>query len=120
MKKIIIRNLIEIDAAGKAVGRVAAQIAKILQGKNKAAYVPNLDEGDKILLKNASKVLFTGRKLEQKDYKHHSMYPGGLKVRSMKKVFDKNPAEVMRHAVYGMLPKNRRRDEFMKRLTIEV
>lgn len=120
MPKSINRTTKEIDAAGKAIGRIATQVAKTLQGKDKAAYSPNLDEGDNVVIKNVSKVLFTGRKLEQKDYLRHSMYPGGLKVTSMKKIFSENPKKIMRDAIYGMLPKNRRRDEFMKRLTIEV
>ena len=120
MTQTIKRTTIEIDVTHKAVGRVAAQVAKILQGKNKASYEPRLDLGDWVLIKNMGKIKFTGRKLEQKDYKRHSLYPGGLKVTPMKKVFNENPAEVMRHAVSGMLPKNRRRNELMKRLTIEV
>ncbi len=114
------RNTIEIDATGKAVGRISTQIAMTLMGKHKATFEPHLDTGDKVLVKNVSKVIFTGRKFVQKDYRHHTMHPGGLKVVSMAKVFEKDPAEVMRHAVYGMLPKNRHRDDLMKRLTIEV
>lgn len=107
-----------IDATGHAVGRLATQITTLLRGKNKPTFSPNLDEGDCVLVSNAGKVKFTGMKLVQKDYFHHTLYPGGIKRTSMKKVFEQNPAEVLRRAVYGMLPKNKLRDEMMKRLTI--
>lgn len=108
----------EIDATGQAVGRVATQVAKMLLGKTDPTYTPNLDPNTQVTIKNASKVKFTGRKLEQKDYKHHTLHPGGLKTVAMKTVFRKDPTEVMRKAVYGMMTKNRRRDELMQRLTI--
>ena len=111
---------IEINAEGKAVGRVASEVAKMLQGKTDANFVPHLDPATKVVIKNAGKVIFTGRKLEQKDFKHHTMYPGGLKVKSMKKVFIEDPTLVMRKAVNGMLPKNRRREELLQRLIIEA
>jgi len=113
------RNNIEIDATGQAVGRVAARVAMILRGKNKASFVPRIDSGDFVVITNAKKFKFTGRKLVQKDYYHHSMHPGGLKIVSMKKVFDKDPAEVIRHAVWGMLPKNSLRIAMIKRLTVK-
>ena len=111
---------IEINAEGQAVGRVASEVAKALQGKTDPTFTPHLDPQVKVLVKNVGKVIFTGRKLEQKDYYHHTMHPGGLKIKTMKSVFVKDPAEVMRHAVAGMLPKNRRRDELMQRLMIEA
>ncbi len=111
---------IEINAEGRAVGRVASEVAKALQGKAEAGYTPHLDPAIKVVVLNAGKVIFTGRKLAQKDFRHHTMHPGGLKVKSMKSVFVKDPTEVMRHAVAGMLPKNRRRDEFMKRLSVKA
>lgn len=118
MKTNVLRKTIEIDAAGKAVGRVASQVAKSLLGKHKADYLPHNDSGDKVVVNNAGKVIFTGKKLVQKDYFHHSMHPGGIKQTSMKKVFDKDAREVMRKAVAGMLPKGPRRDSLMKRLTV--
>ena len=111
---------IEINAEGQAVGRVASAVAKALQGKTDPNFTPHLDPQVTVVVKNVSKVIFTGRKLEQKDYYHHTMHPGGLKIKTMKSVFVANPAEVMRHAVAGMLPKNRRRDELMQRLMIEA
>jgi len=114
------RQHIEIDAEGTAVGRVATQVAKALMGKNKPTYTPHVDAGDFVKVTNITKVKFTGRKLVQKDYYHHTLYPGGLKRTPMKHVFEDDPAEVLRRAVYGMLPKNKLRDEMMKRLTINV
>lgn len=110
----------EIDAAGESVGRVATRAAFVLMGKHSPAYEPRIDARHAVQIVNAGKVRFTGRKLVQKDYYHHTMYPGGIKRTPMQKVFDKNPADVMRRAVYGMLPKNNRREELMKRLTIRV
>ena len=120
MAQEINRKIVEIDATDQAVGRVATQVSMALQGKNKADYQQYLDGGDIVVVKNAGKVKFTGRKLAQKDYYHHTMYPGGLKTTSMKKVFERDPADVMKRAVFGMLPKNKVRDKMIKRLTINV
>lgn len=120
MTNEITRNKIEIDATGVAAGRVATQVAMALRGKNKPNFVPHIDSGDFVTVINAGQIKFTGRKLVQKDYYHHSMYPGGLKTVSLKKVFAKDPTEVIRKAVYGMLPKNKLREGMMKRLTIKV
>lgn len=111
---------IEINAEGQAVGRVASQVAKALQGKTDPNFTPHLDPQVSVVVLNAGKVIFTGRKFVQKDYRHHTMHPGGLKTKSMKSVFIKDPGEIMRHAVAGMLPKNRRRDEFMQRLIVKA
>ena len=92
----------------------------ILRGKNKPDFTPHIDSGDHVSVVNAGAVKFTGRKLVQKDYYHHTMYPGGIKRTPMKKVFDIDPTEVIRKAVYGMLPKNKLRDGMMKRLTIKA
>ncbi len=116
MKKI--KKTIEIDAAGQAVGRVASQIAMVLMGKHEPDYDRSLDTGDMVKVINASKVIFTGNKLVQKDYYHHSMHPGGIKRVPMQHVFVEDPAEVIRHAVNGMIPKNRQREDLMRRLTI--
>jgi len=90
-----------------------------LRGKHLASFVPNIDSGDFITIVNAGAVKFTGRKLVQKDYYHHSMHPGGLSRTPMKKIFDQDPTEVLRRAIYGMLPKNKLRPEMMKRLVIK-
>lgn len=113
------RTLHVIDATGKAPGRLGTEIAKFLMGKHKVSYTPEHDRGDKVLITNAAKVLFTGKKLEQMDYKHHSMYPGGLKSVLVSKVMRENPQEVIRHAVIKMLPKNKLRAGRMLRLKFE-
>jgi len=109
-----------IDAEGKAPGRIATEVAMILRGKNKPSFAPHIDAGDYVRVINAGKLNFTGLKLVQKDYYHHTMYPGGLKTTSMKKVFENDPADVVKRAVYGMLPKNKLRDGMFKRLTVEA
>jgi len=119
MTKEIKRQKHEIDATDQAVGRIATQVAMILRGKNKPDFTPHIDSGDYVNIINSDKVKFTGKKLVQKDYFHHTMYPGGLRRTPMKKIFDQNSGEVIRRAVYGMLPKNKLRDEMMKRLTIK-
>jgi len=118
MTKEIKRNQIKIDATDQAVGRVATQIAMALMGKNKPDFERHIDTGDFVVVNNASKVKFTGKKLVQKDYFRHTQYPGGLRRTPMKKVFDKDPCEVMKKAVYYMLPKNKLRKGMLKRLTI--
>ena len=109
-----------IDAEGKVLGRLSTQIAVLLRGKHKPTFAPHKDIGDFVIIKNVEKLKFTGKKLVQKDYRYHTLYPGGLKKTSMKKVFENNPTDVIKKAVYGMLPKNRLREEMMKRLTIKA
>lgn len=111
------RKIIEIDAAGMAPGRLATQIAVALMGKNKADYAPHVDAGDKVRVKNVELLRFTGKKLSQKLYRHHSNYPGGLKEVPAKKMMAERPQEVLRRAVIKMLPKNKLRDQRMIRLT---
>ncbi|MDD2656017.1 MAG: 50S ribosomal protein L13 [Patescibacteria group bacterium] len=114
------REKIEFDATDKAVGRVATQAAMALMGKNKPTFVRHIDTGDFVVVNHAKLVKFTGKKLVQKDYYFHSGHPGGLKITSMKKVFDADPTDVMRRAIYSMLPKNKLRDGMMKRLIIKA
>jgi large subunit ribosomal protein L13 len=115
----ITRQTHEIDASGRAPGRIATEVAMLLRGKNKADFTPHIDGGDFVTVVNAKEVVFTGKKLAQKDYYHHTMYPGGLRRTPMKKLFDEDPSEIIRRAVMGMLPKNKLRNEMMKRLTIK-
>ncbi len=117
--KKIFRKKHEIDAGGKTVGRTATRVVTLLMGKNKANYAPQIDAGDYVTVVNASKLKFTGKKLEQKDYYHHTQYPGGLRRTPMKKVFENKPEKVIEHAVFRMLPKNKLRKERMKRLTVK-
>jgi len=120
MAKEFTRETITIDASGMSVGRLAAEVAMKLMGKNKPTFERYVDTGDFVIVNNASQLKFTGRKLEQKDYYHHSQYPGGLKRTPMKKLFQENPADVVHRAVFGMLPKNKLRNGMIKRLTINA
>ena len=113
------RKIHKIDAEGKAVGRLASEIATLLIGKHRVDYVPHHDMGDFVEVSNAKAVNITGKKLEQKFYYSHSGFPGGLKTTQMKTLFGKNPSEVLRKSVSRMLPKNKLRNERMKRLVIK-
>ena len=108
-----------IDATDKVLGRLAVEIALLLRGKQKADFAPYKDIGDIVIVKNVAKLKFTGRKAKQKKYYRHSGYLGGLKEITLEKLFEKNPEEVLRKAVFGMLPKNKLRAGWMKNLTIE-
>ncbi|NQU77420.1 50S ribosomal protein L13 [Candidatus Falkowbacteria bacterium] len=110
------RKTHKIDATGQAVGRIATQAATFLRGKNKASFVPYLDMGDNVVVENADKLKFSGKKLDQKVYYHHTGYPGGLKTTKMK---DLKPEEIVKRAVWNMLPKNKLRDIMIKRLVIK-
>ena len=94
-----------IDAEGKTLGRLSAEIAKILRGKNKPIFTPNLDTGDNVVIVNAEKVKVTGKKMDQKIYFKHSDYPGGMRETTLREMLDKKPEEVITLAVKGMLPK---------------
>ncbi len=96
-----------VDATGKTLGRLSAQIARLLKGKHKPMYAPHLDTGDYIIVVNAAKVRVTGRKAKQKVYYRHSGYPGGLKQVTFEKMLSSQPTRVIEHAVRGMLPRNR-------------
>jgi large subunit ribosomal protein L13 len=108
-----------IDATGRALGRLATEIAVLLRGKNKPDFVPYLDMGDNVVVKNFDRLKFTGKKLAQKKYYRHSGYLGSLKETTLDKLLVKKPADVLKHAVMGMLPKNKLRAEMIKRLKIE-
>lgn len=108
-----------IDASGKVLGRLASKIAILLRGKHKPNFQPNQDMGDFVVIKNVNKIKITGKKLKNKKYYRHSGYPGGIKEISMEKLFDKNPARVLRMAVRGMLPNNKLSKKQIKRLKIE-
>lgn len=112
------RKVVEIDAAGKPVGRLATEIARVLIGKHKATYAPNVDGGDLVRVKNASKLVMTGNKIEQKNYYSFSGYPGGLKTRKAKDIMAKDPGSILKSAVDRMLPKNTLRTRRLKRLTV--
>lgn len=108
-----------IDAQGQMLGRLASQIAHILQGKNNPAYQPNRSGGTAVVVKNVSKVKVSGKKYSDKIYYKHTGYMGHLKKRTYSQVFEKDPAKVLEMAVYNMLPKNRLRKDRMRKLVIE-
>ncbi|MBR5590569.1 MAG: 50S ribosomal protein L13 [Anaerotignum sp.] len=102
----IVKKWYVIDAEGVTLGRLASEVATILRGKNKPQYAPNVDMGDYVIIVNAEKVAVTGKKLEQKMYRRHSGWVGGLKEVRMDKMLATHPERVLEHAVKGMLPKN--------------
>jgi len=115
------RKLHKFDATGKAVGRLAAEIAILLRGKNKPEFEPSIDGGDIVEVSNISKVKFTGKKLDQKEYYSYSGYPGGLKTTRMMNLKNKGTvgfAEILKRAVREMLPPVKFRDAMLKRLII--
>jgi len=113
------RDTHTIDATGKVLGRLASEIAVLLRGKHKPDFVPYKDMGDFVIVKNVEKLKITGKKLEEKKYFRHSGYLGGAKFIPLKKLFKEKPAEVLKKAVYGMLPKTKLRAKMIKRLKIE-
>ena len=109
-----------LDATGIPLGRLATKIADLLRGKTKPSFVPHQDQGDQVIVVNAKDVVLTGNKLEQKAYHHHTGYLGHLKTKTVKELMQSNPGEVIERAVTGMLPKNRLRAVWLKRLTIHA
>jgi len=105
-----------IDATNKVLGRLASEITILLRGKNKPDFAPYKDIGDFVVVKNVEKLKFTGKKIDQKKYYRHSGYLGGLREIPLKKLLKERPAEVLRKAVWGMLPKNKLRAKMIKRL----
>ena len=116
----ITRTVHTIDASGQVLGRLATRVAPLLMGKHKPSYAPHLDAGDSIVITNAARIVVTGKKSEQKVYKHYSGYQGGLKEVPFRRVKEKKPTEVVRKAVLNMLPHNRLRAPRMKRLKISA
>jgi large subunit ribosomal protein L13 len=117
------RNEIErkwwlIDADGKILGRLATEISILLQGKRNPEFVKFMDSGDFVVVINAEKVKVTGKKLEQKKYYSHSGYPGGIRERTLKELLEKNPEDVLRKAVRGMIPKNKLGRDIFKKLKV--
>ncbi len=107
-----------IDAAGRPLGRVATEAARLLRGKHKPEYTPHLDTGDHVIIINAGKVVLTGRKPEQKQFRRHSGYPGGLKSIDYTTLLEKKPERAVYMAVRGMLPHNRLGRAMLKKLRV--
>ena len=117
-KSEIERKWYIIDAGNKPLGRVATQAALILRGKHKPTYTPNLDTGDHVIIINCSKVVLTGKKIDQKIYRHHSGYIGGMKEISARQLLNKDPEQMMMRAVKGMLPHNSLGRQQLKKLRV--
>ena len=107
-----------VDAEGKHLGRLATEIVRVLRGKNKPQYTPHVDVGDFVVVVNADRVAVTGRKAQQRVYRRHSGYPGGMKETSYEQMLARKPTEVLRKAVYGMMPKTRLARKQFKKLKI--
>ena len=112
------RRWLLIDAADQVVGRLAVQIANILRGKHRPIYTPHVDTGEFVIVINAAKVRLTGRKEEQKLYRRHSGYPGGLTETSARKVRETRPQRMVEEAISGMLPKNKLGKQMYRKLQV--
>jgi large subunit ribosomal protein L13 len=107
-----------VDAAGKTVGRLATEVARVLSGKNNPQYTPFMDMGDHVIVINARQAIFKGSKNEQKVYRYHTLYPGGLRETSVKKMFETKPERILELAIKGMLPKNKLGKAMAKKLKV--
>lgn len=116
--KEIKRNWYLINAKDMVLGRLATKTATILRGKHKVDYTPNFDMGDFVVIINAAYIKLTGKKMEQKEYIHHTNYPGGIKSKILKDVFKSNPSEPLKRAIIGMIPDNHHKKTQIKRLKI--
>ena len=107
-----------IDAANKPLGRVASEAAKLLRGKHKPTYTPNIDNGDHVIILNCNDIVLTGHKLDQKIYRHHSAYIGGMKETTAREMLAKSPEKMMMLAIKGMLPKNSLGRQMLKKVRV--
>ena len=103
----VTRTWYVVDGTGLTLGRLSTVVASVLRGKNKPTYTPNVDCGDYVIVTNADKIVVTGNKLEKKNYFHHSQFPGGLRVRSMRTMKEKYTVEWVEKSIHGMLPHNK-------------
>ena len=117
-KSEIVSKWYILDASGKPLGRVATVAAKILRGKHKPTFTPNVDTGDHVIILNAKDVILTGKKLDQKIYRHHSGYIGGMKETTARTMLENKPEKAMLLAVKGMLPHNRLGRQMIKKVRI--
>jgi large subunit ribosomal protein L13 len=114
----VVRQWHLIDAEGRVLGRVATEAARLLQGKHKPSYTPHIDTGDHVVIVNASRVRLSGRKDEQKVYRYHSGYEGGLREERAKDVRQKHPTRIVEEAVRGMLPKTKLGEAMWRKLKV--
>ena len=114
----VARKWYVVDAEGKNLGRMASQVATVLRGKHKPTYTPHVDCGDYVIVINAEKVEVTGKKRKDKIYKRHTGYPGGLREITFEKLQAKNPEEIIRHAIKGMMPKGKLGRQMYRKLKV--
>ena len=114
----VTRDWYLVDAENQVLGRIATTIANVLRGKNKPTFTPSVDTGDFIVVVNAEKIVLTGNKLADKMYYSHSGYPGGIKSISAGKLLEKKPEDIIKHAVKGMLPKNKLARHMLNKLKV--
>jgi large subunit ribosomal protein L13 len=117
-KATVEKAWVVVDAENQIVGRLTSEIAKVLRGKHKASYTPHVDCGDNVIVINAEKIRFTGKKMNAKVYTRHTGYPGGQRFATPREVLAKNPRGVVEAAVKGMLPKNRLGSELFRNLYV--
>ena len=114
----VVQNWYIVDAEGEILGRLASKVAKVIRGKNKPDFTPHVNSGDKVIIINADKVRMTGKKWDQKIYRRHTGYPGGLRLKSAKQMLDAKPTEIVLNAVRGMLPKNKLQKKYLSNLHV--
>ena len=107
-----------VDAEGKTLGRMASEVAAILRGKNKPTFTPHVDCGDYVIVINAEKVAVTGKKRQEKIYKRHTGYPGGIRELTFEQLLEKHPEEVVKHAIKGMMPTGKLGRQMYKKLKV--
>jgi large subunit ribosomal protein L13 len=117
-KSAVKRSWFVVDLDGKVLGRAATEIARVLRGKHKAIYTPSVDTGDFVIVVNAEKLKLTGNKMADKQYYHHTGYPGGIRSINAAKLLEKKPEQLVIKAVKGMLPKNKLGREMLKKLKV--
>lgn len=110
------RKTHHVDASSQTLGRLATRVSDLLRGKHKPDFSPNVDNGDFVIIENIANLKVSGKKMEQKKYYRHTGYTGNMKVKTMKELYEQDPCEIFRKAVNNMLPSNRLRSHFMKRL----
>ena len=117
-EKIVVRDWYVVDATNLTLGRMSSKVAAILRGKNKAYFTPHFDCGDYVIITNSSKVILTGKKMDQKEYQTFSGYPGGQKIEMAHEIIGRNSNQMVERAVKGMLPKNRLGRAMYKKLFV--
>ncbi|MFN4082464.1 MAG: 50S ribosomal protein L13 [Bacteroidia bacterium] len=117
-KSTVTKEWYVVDAEGQTLGRFASKVANILRGKHKPSFTPHVDCGDNVIIINADKIRFTGNKLNEKEYKFFSGYPGGLRLEVAKNLLQRRPTYVVEHAIKGMLPKNKLGAEIFRNLYV--